>query len=68
MPGKKENPVTSDALRKAITKYNKKSTVAFTFRLNKNTEADLIEYVESLDNKAGTIKRLLLDEMKKNKE
>jgi hypothetical protein len=64
---KKDSPSTSQAMMKAINKYNKSHTVAYTFRLNKSTDAELIEYVDGLKNKSGTIKRLLTDDMKRNK-
>lgn len=54
---------TSKALRKAVAKYNKEKTVAYTIRFNKSTEADLIDYMDSLENKAGTIKKLLRESL-----
>ena len=59
---------TSESLRKAIAKYNKEKTVAYTIRFNKNTEADLIDYIDGLENKTGTIKKLLRESMEGEKK
>ena len=47
----------------AINKYNKEKTVTLSIRLMKNTEADLIEYIEKQQNKAGYIKKLIREDM-----
>ena len=56
---------TSDSQIKAIAKYNKRNTVTYTIRLNKHTDTDMIDYINSLENKTGTIKKLLREEMDK---
>lgn len=61
-------PKTPAYKLKAIEKYNKKATKAFTFRLNKKTDAELIEFVESLPNKTRVFKELFTEEMKKKKK
>lgn len=48
-----------NAQSKAATKYNKKSSVAFTVRLNMKTDADIITALESINNKNALIKTLL---------
>lgn len=49
----------------AVGEYNKKFTKTLTIRLNKKTDAKIIDYIDSLDNKAGTVKRLILQEMER---
>ena len=56
---------TSEALRRAIDKYDKKNTKQIAIKLNKNTDADIIEYLDSIENKQGLIKELIRKEMLK---
>lgn len=44
-------------------RYDKENTVRVTLKLVKNTDADIIEYLEKSGNKQGTIKRLIREEM-----
>lgn len=37
---------TTEAQQKAVNKYNRNNTFNVSFRLNKNTQADIIEYVK----------------------
>lgn len=55
--------MSSEAQRKATAKYDKANKVTLTVKLNKRTEADLIEYVAGLENKQGFIKALLREAM-----
>ena len=48
-----------NAQSKAATEYNKRSSVAFTVRLNMKTDADIITALESVSNKNALIKTLL---------
>ena len=47
--------------------YNKQNMKSFAFRFNLNTEADIIEWLEQQDNKAGYIKELIRADMAKRK-
>ena len=49
----------SESLKKAQEKYDKNNTVRYGFKLNKNTDNDIIEYLNSLTNKQGYIKSLI---------
>lgn len=50
----------SEARLKAIAKYNRANTRTYCLRLNKKTDKDLIEFLDSLqDSKQGFIKRLI---------
>lgn len=40
-------------------KYDKENTKRVTFKLNLKTDADIVEYLDSCENKQGTIKRLI---------
>ena len=43
----------------ASNKYNKENTIAYCIRLNRKTDADLIDFMESLDNKTGFVKECI---------
>ena len=45
--------------------YEKRSVKQYRFELNKNTDADIIAFLESVNNKQGTIKKLLREEMER---
>lgn len=46
-------------------RWHKAHTVSVTIRLMKNTEADIIQKLNSVPNKAGYIKSLILADMAK---
>lgn len=45
-------------------RYDKENTVQFRLKLNKKTDADVIEKLQSVDNKQGYIKRLIREDTK----
>lgn len=49
-------------------KWQKKATRAFTLRLHRENDADIIGYLESAENKQGAIKEALRDAMKKDEK
>ena len=49
----------SEARLKAIQKYNRTNTKTYCLRLNKKTDKDLIEFLDSLASKQGFIKLLI---------
>lgn len=55
---------SSEAQKKASTKYNKDKTVLFTLRLNRQTDADIIDFLERQENKSAMIKRVIRELMK----
>ena len=57
----------SEAKRRAEILYRKKNVRQVVLKFYKNTEADLVEYINSLDNVSGKIKELLRKEMKRGK-
>ena len=44
---------------KASIKYNKENTVQISLKLNRTTDADLIESLNRIENKQGYIKELI---------
>lgn len=51
-----------------VAKYNKAHTTTVLIRLNHNTDADLIEYLNAIGNKQGTIKAALREHIKNRPE
>ena len=43
----------------AINRYQKKNVIQLNIRLNKKTDADIIEILNSISNKQGYIKELI---------
>lgn len=58
----------SEARRRAQMKYNKEHTKQVTLRLNKRTEADIIDWLELIPNKQGYIKGLIRADMERRDE
>ena len=56
---------TSKPQLNAVKKYNEKNTRQILMRLNSNTDADIIAYLDQSGNKQGTIKAALREYMKK---
>lgn len=50
---------------KASNKYDKENTKQIALRLNKKTDADIIEHLEKQGSKQGYIKELIRKDMKK---
>lgn len=48
-------------------RYNKAHTVSIAIRIMKNTEADILEKLASVPNKAGYIKSLIRDDIARTK-
>lgn len=49
-------------------RYDKKNVVRVSVAFNRSTEPELVDYIESIDNKSGHIKDLLKAEMKKRED
>lgn len=58
--------MATEAQRRAQAKYNAANTVQFKLKLNKNTDADMVEYLKGIENKQGYIKKLIRQDMEKN--
>lgn len=57
----------SDKKKISNKKYHDKNTTVYTFRCVHSTDADIVEKLNSLSNKAGYIKQLIRDDLKNNK-
>ena len=49
----------SEAKRKANKKYDSINVIKLYVKLNKKTDADIIEYIKNAENKQGTFKKAL---------
>lgn len=49
----------TEAQKRAREKYEKANTVQLKMKLNRNTDADILAKLESVDNKQGYIKSLI---------
>lgn len=54
-------------IRKQQQAYIKANYKAYPFKLHKEIDADLIAWLDSLDNRVGMMKRVFREEMKKGK-
>ncbi len=45
--------------------YLKRSYKQIKFELNRNTDKDILEFLDTVDNKQGLLKRLLREEMER---
>ena len=49
----------TESSKRAREKYDKKNTVLISLKLNKKTDADIIEWIEHQANKQGSIKAII---------
>lgn len=49
----------TEALKKAQSKYEKENITSVRLKLNNKTDADIIAFLDTCDNKQGTIKAIL---------
>ncbi len=50
---------TSEALKRAVKKYDEAHTVQIKLKLNTSTDADILEKLNEVENKQGYIKELI---------
>lgn len=55
----------SEARKRTEIRYRQKNVRQYALKFYRNTEGDIIDYIESLDNISGKIKELLRQEMKR---
>ena len=60
---RQEGKTMADKNYKYTKKYDTANTTKVSLKLNKKTDADIIEYLDSVENKQGTIKRLIREEI-----
>lgn len=51
--------MTSDAQKRASAKYDKENTKGIYLKLNTTTDADIIDYLQGINNVQGLIKNLI---------
>lgn len=56
----------TEAQRRASKKYDAKNTRTFTIKLNYKTDADVISYLETIENVQGLIKSLIREYIHSN--
>jgi hypothetical protein len=54
---------STDAQIKAAAKYDKTNTKLIQLKLNKKTDADILDFLDGLDNRQGFIKELIRKHM-----
>lgn len=57
---------TSEAMRRAIDKYDKKNTKQISLKLNLKTDADILAKFKTVDNVQGYIKELIRKDLDEN--
>ena len=55
--------MTTDAQKRAIAKYDQANTKAVKLKLNKKTDADILEHLRTKANVQGYIKKLIRSDM-----
>jgi hypothetical protein len=60
--------MASEALKKAIAKYDAANTVQVKLKLNRVTDADILERLEEVGNRQGYIKRLIREDLERRNE
>lgn len=58
----------SEAQKRATMKWNKAHTKMFNMRLHLEKDKDILDWLASLQNKEGTVKALMREEARKEKE
>lgn len=56
---------TTDAQKRATLKYEAKNTIQVHLKLNKRTDADILQKLEEVESKQGYIKELIRRDMAK---
>lgn len=56
---------TSKAQLEAVDRYDKQNTTSLHIKLNKKTDKDLIQALETVESKQGLIKQLLREYFRK---
>lgn len=57
--------MTSDAQKRAVRKYDAANTKSFLLKLNRRTDADILEFLDQQPNKLGYLKKLIRGDMQK---
>ena len=64
---RKEGNLTAEAQLRAGAKYDAVNTKRYSIKLNKNTDADILTKLESVDGFQAYIKKLIRDDISRSK-
>lgn len=59
--------MATESQRKANRKYDKNNTKQLMLKLNLKTDKDILEKLDSVNNKQGYVKNLIREDIKKEK-
>ena len=59
--------MATEALKRAVRKYDSTNTTQFHLKLNNKTDADIIKILKESENAQGYIKRLIREDMNRNR-
>lgn len=59
--------MTTDAQKRAGTKYDNANTVQIKMKLNIKTDADILAWFDRQETKQGAIKKLIREDIKKGR-
>lgn len=54
-----------DSVKKSNARYDKENTTRIGMKLNNNTDADILEWLDSLENRQGYLKALIRADISK---
>lgn len=57
----------SEALKRAVAKYDASHTRAVKLKFNLKTDADILERLDKVENKQGYIKNLIREDIEKDR-
>ena len=58
--------MSTEAQKRASIKYDKENTTQNMIKLNKKTDADILDHLSKIDNVQGYIKQLIRNDMAKD--
>lgn len=58
----------TEAQKRARLKYEAVNTVQIKFKLNRKTDADILQRLDAVGNKQGYIKRLIRDDIEREEK
>ena len=61
-------PKTKDNIVQSIMKYDRENTVQIKLKLNKKTDADILQKLEESGSKQGYLKALVRQDIEKSKQ
>ena len=61
-------PKTKDNIVQSIMRYDRENTVQIKLKLNKKTDADILQKLEESGNKQGYLKALVRQDIEKSKQ